>query len=131
MKIIKSITTVSISVNEMTHKFREQIQKCTREISFILQNCQRRYKSSQKQKECTHNWSKFIRWLITSLYTEVKIIESIMTVSISVDKITHKFREWIQKCTRKKFLFFYLNTNYSLFNFIVHIITCFRHYAET
>ena len=47
--------TVSILINEMTHKFREQIQKCTREISFVLQNCQRRYKSSQKWRE----------WLIT------------------------------------------------------------------
>ena len=137
MKIIESITTVSISVNEITHKFREQIQKCTRKISFILQNCQRRYKSSQKQRECTHNWSKFIRWLMTSLYTEAEIIESITTVSILIDEITHKFREQIQKCTRKNrsvqkrnFYFFYLNANYSLFDFIVYTTTYLRHHTE-
>ena len=179
MKIIESITTVSISVNEITHKFREQIQKCTKKISFILQNCQRRYKSSQKQRECTHNWSKFIRWLMTSLYTEAEIIESIITVSISInemmhkfrecthnwskfirwlmtllcteteiiesimtadiliDEITHKFREQIQKCTRKNrsvqkrnFYFFYLNANYSLFDFIVYTTTYLRHHTE-
>ena len=49
----------------------------------------------------------------------MKIIESITIADISVDEIMHKFREQIQKCMREKFLFFYLNTNYSLFSFIV------------
>ena len=67
---------------------------------------------------------------MTSLYIKVEIIESITIADISVNKITYKFKEQIQKCTREKFLFFYLNTNYSLFNFIVCITTCLRHYTE-
>ena len=68
---------------------------------------------------------------MTSLYIKVKIIESITTADISVDEIMCKFRKQIQKCMRKKILFFYLNANYSLFDFIICTTTCLRHYTET